>query len=160
MNPRRCILIGLSAVLMCFSAGRVAPAQGPSDPVIDALHQRVSQFLEGVSLGTPTATSAAYQELLAGSPLAKQTKAVDALIEKTSQLQERFGPYREFEQIAARRVGNDLVLLKYLYKCENFPVVWYFTFYRTPRADIPPETNDTWRVIIVRFDNELELLGL
>jgi hypothetical protein len=151
--------MGLSALLTCLSAARVSPAQEPSDPVIGALHEKVAQFLEGVSLGTPTATSTAYQALLAGSPLQKQAQAVEALIEKTDRLQEQFGPYREFEQIAARRVGNDLVLLKYLYKCESFPVVWYFTFYRTPRADVPPEKNDTWRVIIVRFDTELELLG-
>ena len=59
------------------------------------------------------------------------------------------------------RAGNEsLILMKYLYKCEDFPVVFYFTFYRKPeRGDLPAEKND-WRVIIVRFDTELELLGL
>jgi hypothetical protein len=54
-------------------------------------------------------------------------------------------------------IGRDLVLLRYLYKGENFPVVWYFTFYRTTAAG---ETGPgTWRTIAVRFDTDLELLG-
>ena len=118
---------------------------------------RVSQFLEGVSLGT---TKTAYEQLLAGSPLLKQTEAVEDLVRKTDQLKDRYGQYVEFEPIASRRVGKDLVLLRYLYKCEDFPVVFYFTFYRTPRGDVPTDKNDGWRVIIVRFDTELELLAL
>ena len=82
-----------------------------------------------------------------------------ALIAKTDQLHELYGPYRGFEAIAARRAGKDLVFLRYLYKCENFPVVFYFTFYRTPRGEPPTETSNSWRVIIVRFDTELELLA-
>ena len=150
------IAVGLSALLAWAFAAGVAPAQPPSDPDVQALEARVSQFLEGVSLGT---TQTAYQELLVGSPLLKQTKEVEALVKKSDQLKDRYGPYREFERIAARRVGKDLILLKYLYKCENFPVVFYFTFYRTPRTDTSTEANNTWRLIIVRFDTELELLA-
>jgi hypothetical protein len=150
-------LLGLPALIMCLSTGRAAVGQDAPDPLIAGLDGRVSVFLEKVSLGD---TQAAYQELLAGSPLVKQTEAIEALVKRTDELKERFGQYREFEQIAARRVGKDLVLMKYLYKCEDFPVVFYFTFYRTPgRGELPPERND-WRVIIVRFDTELELLAL
>ena len=157
MIQQRRVAIGLWALLLCVWGVRVSPGQEPSDPVINKLHEEVNHFLEGVSLGT---TQTAYEDLLKGSQLLKQTKAVEVLVEKTSQIKSRYGEYRAFEQIAAQRVGNDLVLLQYLYKCENFPVVWYFTFYRTPgRGDIPQE-NDNWRVIIVRFDTELELLGL
>jgi len=157
MVQKNWVAVGLSGLVVCVLAGRVAPGQEPPDPVVEALGARVGRFLEGVSLGT---TQAAYQELLAGSPLLKQTKAIEALVTKTDELKDRYGPYRAFERIAARHVGNDVVLMRYLYKCENFPVVFYFTFYRTPRADIPTEKSDNWRVIIVRFDTELELLGL
>lgn len=137
--------------------GNTSPAQETSDPVINALDARVSQFLEGVSLGT---TQKAYQELLTGSQLLKQAEGVAALVEKTSQLKDNYGEYRAFERIAVKAVGSDLVLLRYLYKCENFPVVWYFTFYRTPpRSNLPAENNN-WRVITVRFDTRLELLAL
>ena len=151
------VAVGLCALGVCLLDPGIAPGQDPSDPVVAALTARVSQFLEGVSLGT---TQAAYQELLAGSILLQQAEAVEALVKKTEELDERYGQYREFELIDARRVGKDLVLLKHLYKCESFPVVFYFAFYRTPRSDIPAEKNNNWRVIIVRFDTKLELLGL
>ena len=157
MIAKNWVVAGLSVWLVCSWGGRLAIAQEPSDPEIDKLNARVSQFLEGVSLGT---TKTAYEQLLAASPLLKQTEAVEELVRKTDQLKDRYGKYLEFEPIASRRVGKDLVLLRYLYKCEDFPVVFYFTFYRTPRSDIPTEKNATWRVIIVRFDTELELLAL
>ena len=40
------------------------------------------------------------------------------------------------------------------------PVVFHFVFYRAPRAEATGESNNDWRVIIVRFDTELELLAL
>ena len=148
---------GLCVLLVCSSVGRVAIAQDPSDADVDKLKARVGVFLEGVSRGT---TKTAYDQLLAGSPLLKQTEAVEDLVRKTDELKDRYGRYVEFEPIASRRVGKDLVLLRYLYKCESFPVVFYFTLYRTPRSDAPADKNSNWRVIIVRFDTELELLAL
>jgi hypothetical protein len=148
----------LAAGLICLGGDRFALGQEPADPDVQMLRQRADNFFEGISVGGRTQT--AYQELLAGGPLLKQTKQVDALVAKTDQLHDRYGPYRGFEPIAARRVGNDLVFLRYLYKCEHFPVVFYFAFYRTPRGEPPAETSNNWRAIIVRFDTELELLAL
>ncbi len=150
--------VGVAAGLLCLWGDRIAPGQEPADPDLEMLQARVDTFFEGISVGGRTQT--AYQELLAGSRLLKQTKQLDALVSRTDQLQEQYGPYRDFEPIAARRVGKDLVLLRYLYKCEHFPVVFYFTFYRTPRGEPPAETSNNWRVITVRFDTELELLAL
>jgi len=150
-------VVRVLAVLIGLLSGGLCPAQEPSDPVIAELDARVTQFLEGVSLGD---TPAAYQELLRGSQLSTETEAIEELVQKTSQLPERYGSYRAFEQISAKRVGADLVFLRYLYKCENFPVVWYFTFYPTPQSSIAVETNNNWRVIVVRFDTDLELLSL
>ena len=157
MFRRRRAMIWL-ALAACLSTGRDLQAQETPDPVIATLDTRVSQFLEGVSMGQ---TQTAYQELLTGSQLLKSTEGLKKLVEKTKELETKYGRYRAFERISAKRVGTDLVLLKYLYKCENFPVVWYFTFYRTPqRGDPPPEDKNGWRIIIVRFDTQLELLGL
>jgi hypothetical protein len=156
MITRNWLAAGLTAGLLCLGGDRAAPAQEPADPDLEMLQQRVDNFLEAISVGGRS--QAAFQELLTGSPLLKRTEEISALIAKTDQLRERYGPYRGFEAIAARRVGKDLVFLRYLYKCENFPVVFYFTFYRTPRGEPTAETGNSWRVIIVRFDTELELL--
>jgi hypothetical protein len=126
------------------------------DPELSALDARIGQFLKGVSMGE---TQNAYQGLLAGSRLLQQNKALKELTEKTQQLHTKYGPYCGFEQIAAKRVGRDVVLLRYLYKCTDFPVVWYFTFYRAPTAGEALPENIPWRVVTVRFDTELESLG-
>jgi len=157
MYPPRLLTTGFLLAMFLPWGARTAPAQEPAeatDPVLVALDGRITTFLEGVSMGQ---TQNAYQELLADSQLAKQDQALKDLVAQTVELHAKYGEYRGFEQIAAKRVGQDLVLLKYLYKCEHFPVVWYITFYRAP-AKSPPETAD-WRVIIVRFDTELELLA-
>ena len=148
---------GFTAGLICLGVDHFAPAQEPADPDVEMIEQRIDNFFEGISVGGRT--QAAYQELLTGSALLKQTKQIEALIAKTDQLHERYGPYRGFEPIAARRVGKDLVLFRYLYKCEHFPVVFYLTFYRTPRGEPAAEPSNSWRVIIIRFDTELELLA-
>jgi hypothetical protein len=151
----------LLAVLPMLSA--IASAQEtppPPDPIIASLDARVAKFFEGVSTGK---AAAAYQDLLSGGPLLKQTDALKLLVERTAEIEPRFGRYRASEQLAAKRVGNDLVLLKYLYKCENFPVVWHFAFYRPPAppgappAD-PPAPDGGWRIVTVRFDSDLRTL--
>jgi hypothetical protein len=156
MIAKRWFATGYAVLLVCLLSSRVAVAQ-ESDADVDKVKARVGQFLDGVALGT---TKTAYEQLLAGSPLGKQTEAVEDLVRKTDRLKEMYGPYYAFEPIASRRVGSDLILLRYLYKCQDFPVVFYFTFYRTPQRDAPTEKSGNWRVIIVRFDTELELLAL
>ena len=145
--------------LLVLSGGvRVSPAQDlPAEPdkVLADLDVRISSFLEGVSLGQ---AQSAYEELLAGSLLLKQKEALKELTSKTDELK-KYGKYRAFERIAARRIGSDLVLMKYLYKCEDFPVVWYFSLYRVPDAGETTAEDGAWRVVTVRFDTELELLG-
>jgi len=136
------------------SPGENAPLE--KDPDLLELDAKIGQFLTGISMGE---TQNAYQELLAGSRLVKQEKALQELIEKTAQLQAKYGLYCGIEQIAAKRVGKDLVLFRYLYKCKDFPVVWYFTFYRTPTPGETPPDKAPWRVVAVRFDTELERLA-
>ncbi len=162
MLCKHMLMIVLTMSLLLIAVVDVSQGQEASaapDPILVTLDARVSQFLEGVSLGQ---VKSAYQELLAGSQLLKQTDSIKKLGEKTNRLEKHYGRYRAFEQIVAKRIGNDLVLLKYLYKCENFPVVWYFAFYRTPTSATTTTTaaakDDTWRAIMVRFDTKLEAL--
>lgn len=155
-NP--CPAVCFSVPLILLLGAGVLPSQETpleKDPVLLTLDARVSQFLEGISIGE---TQNAYQGLLAGSPLIRRAKALKDLTEKTQQLKTTYGRYCGFEQIAAKRVGKDLVWFQYLYKCEDSPVVWHFIFYR---ASVPTETppeKASWRVITVRFDTELERL--
>ena len=161
MLRKHCVVVCLLGIpVFLLAAARLVPGQEPpgKDTVVDSLDARVRPFLEAVSQGD---TQKAYDELLRGSPLLmKKTEALKTLIQQTNELETRFGRYRNFERIDARRIGNDLAVMKYLYKCEDYPVVWYFTFYRLPSGSETPAEESGWRVIIVRFDTELELLAL
>lgn len=145
-------------ILVLLAGPAVSLAQDPpieSDTELDKLDARVKRFLDGVSADD---VQSAYEDLLAGSQLLQQ-KSLKELIEKTGELK-KFGKCHGFEQIGAKPVGKDLVLLRYLHKCEDFPVVWYFGFYRTPDNDATAAGNGAWRVVSVRFDTQLELLWL
>ncbi len=164
MYHRPVIAAGFFAVWFSLSIAGTAPGQDPpaeADPELGALDVKISNFLETVRTGE---AQKAYEELLAGSQLAKQMakqdQAIQELIDKTNGLTDRYGQFCGYERISAKRIGEDLVLLRYLYKCEDFPVVWYFTFYRASVPDETPAPPAEWRVITVRFDTKLELLGL
>lgn len=155
MFRKHVVAMGLIVVLVSLPSVRTALGQAEPDPVLAALDTKITNFLEGVSHGQ---AQSAYQELLVGSQLLKQKEAIVELVTKTNELETKYGKYRGFEQIAAKKIGSgDLVLMRYLYKCRDFPVVWYFTFYRAP-GETPPEENN-WRVVAVRFDTELDLLA-
>lgn len=150
---------GLLMLLVLLVGGGASPGENApleKDGELLELDARVGQFLNAVSMGE---TQTAYQELLAGSRLIKQEKALQELSEKTAQLPVKYGLYCGVEQISAKRVGKDLVLLRYLYKCRDFPVVWHFTFYRTPTPGETPPEKAAWRVVTLRFDTELERLA-
>jgi len=150
----------LGGVLLVF-LGCILPAaaeEPSSDTATTVLDERVVQFLDRLSAGE---TQAAFDRVLAGSPLAQQTEAIKALVEKADEIKKKYGEYRRAEKIGGKQVGSDLVLLKYLYHCEQSPVVWHFAFYRSPpRA--PGGTAEgagSWRVILLRFDTDLEALA-
>ena len=156
MFRKRIMAACLLVIIVVLLADRFVPAQefaAEPDRDLVALDDKTSQFLRDIAMGE---TKSAFAALLSGSRLANQEKPLAALIEKTKELETKYGEHRSAEQIAVKRVGKDLVLLKYLYKCEHFPVVWHFGYYRTPTETMPE--NGTWRVIAVRFDTELERL--
>jgi hypothetical protein len=125
-----------------------------SDPVVAKLNDKVLEFLEGISQGNE---SSAFKDLLTGSQLGEQSGAVKALIDKSKEIVERYGAYRESEAIGARRLGKDVVLLRYLYKCEKFPVIWHVAFYRD--FSRTAASDDSWVVISLRFDTQLDFAG-
>jgi hypothetical protein len=151
------------AIVVAMLVGNIETAYAQPDkldPVVSELDGRVRDFFERVSHAE---TGTAFQRILKGSTLAQQTEAVETLVTKTNELKKKYGEYRKSERISAKRVGEDVVLMRYLYKCEQYPVVWYFTFYRTPpRGNITATeihaAASNWRVIAVRFDTDLDAL--
>ncbi len=154
MFSRRILVFSLAAAVVAIGWFPLLLGQTTQDAGLQQVEKRAVRFLEAISSGN---SASAFQELLAGSRLAGQTEAVQTLVEQTNQLATRYGDYRGVERIAQVSLGQDLVVLRYLYKCENYPVVWTFAFYRTPSAS-GALASDTWRVVSVRFDTNLDNL--
>lgn len=158
MDFRNCRMFFVAAVVLLGLPGYARAASDDTkekDPILSTLDARVAQFLEGISLGQ---SQSAFTDLLSGSQLLKQSDALKDLVARTNDLEAKYGKYRAFEQVSAKRIGSDVVLMRYLYKCENFPVVWHLTFYRTPGVGDTGSKTGTWRVVAVRFDTDLEQL--
>ena len=128
-----------------------------ADPTIEALHKNViSVFFENVKSGS---IEAAYSELFGGEQLGTEKDRAE-LVKETKKIQDTYGAYRGFEPVYTRRVGNDLVFVKYLYKCEKFPVLWHITFYRSSASSEAGSDSGTWQVVSIRFDTDLDVLTL
>ena len=143
-NPIRCRLCAAVAVGGVLLAAVACPAQEDAD--VKAVSDRVAAFLDDLS-DDPTA---AFKTLLDKSSLAG-TEDIQRLTAAAAEFPKKYGTYIGSERVAHRKVGQDLILLTYLYKSERFPIVWRFAFYR-PRT--------TWNLVSVRFDSKLLELEL
>jgi hypothetical protein len=148
--------VALCAVLLATHDARAADETTPAGPVVGKLNDKVMRFLEGIANGDE---ANAFSELLVGSQLLEQDGAVRDLVDKSKDIVMRYGTHRESEQVSAKRIGKDLVLMKYLFKCERFPLVWYFAYYRDFSRSGATSGDDHWVVISVRFDTQVELLS-
>ena len=158
----RAVLLPMLPVLLI---GFPVAAQEP-DRVVDPKIVMAEKTVDAVFADLQTSetkTENAFKELLlkGSTQLLTEAKkpALQSLVKKTDALlKEKYGKYRGHERISAKSIGKDLLLLKYLYKCEHYPIVWHFTFYRKAKTAEP--TASKWIVIAVRFDTDLELLAL
>ena len=157
MLPAKFARVVLMLVLtpILISSVHAADENAFSDPVVVKLNDKVMRFLQGVAQGDE---DEAFNEVLAGSQLKEQGGAVKTLIDKSKDLVDRYGAHRENEAISAKRIGKDVVLLKYLFKCEKFPVVWHVAYYRDSVRSAN-NSDDRWVVISLRFDTQLESLA-
>lgn len=146
----------VAAALLVLIGVKAGSAQEPSDPAIELLEGQLVTFFDALGRGE---APKAFSELLLDSPLAKEDQAIQSLVKGVGTLKDRCGEYRTYERLSARLVGTDLAVFRYLYKCENYPVAWYFVFYRPPpRNGVGSEGTSRWRVISVRFDTDMESL--
>jgi hypothetical protein len=139
------------ALSLVIAAGRVTQAQ--DDPVLEQPIRQATAFLEALS---EKSVEEPYSTLLENSPLGKDPERLKKVIGDTKKL---FAPGSGYgkprtdepvERVKAQRIGKDLAILRYLYKFEQLPVAWHFSFYRT---------NGKWVLVGVRFDHEYEGLA-
>ena len=159
-------VICLAFVLAIFgsqSAFRFAfvQAQLTDTSLEEQLDRRVESFFRDLEQST-VQSNTAFEELFRDGSTSSRTtsEAVENMSKKFAELNSsEIGRLHSAEKIGTKTVGKDVILLKYLSKHDNAPVVWTFTFYRPPRIGSPSMTsmsNTNWSVILVRFDTNLE----
>jgi hypothetical protein len=136
------------AILFVVADGRAFSQEDP----LEQPAAKAAEFLEALSENVDDA----YTALLKDSPLARDAERSKKIVADTKKL---FAPGSAYgkpraeepvERIKAQRIGKDLAVLRYVYKFDQLPVVWHFTFYRT---------NGKWLLVGVRFDHDYEGLG-
>jgi hypothetical protein len=132
--------------------GQAASAEAEAE--IEQLQIRVEQFF-GSLTNSAEGPERAVRQIVGKGPLKDRNDDINKLIEQASSLDQRYGAYAGHEAASERAVGKDLIFLRYLYKGEKFPVVWYFTFYRTGANG---SINREWQLISLRFDSKVEAL--
>jgi hypothetical protein len=152
----RFVPLALAAPLIVPSIAQESRADEASETVA-LLHDWVDSFFRDLD-SAEVKPADAFAGLLKGSRLAKQTGAVKKLVEQTNKFETQFGKFVSAERIKAQQVGKDLVLMTYLYKCEHYPVVWYFTFYRGNTSTSTTNGGADWSIIGIRFDTKLDAL--
>ncbi|MDO5309122.1 MAG: hypothetical protein Q4G03_06465 [Planctomycetia bacterium] len=132
-------------------------AQMPSGPEVDALRESIGNFFENLSDPNKGA-SKAINEFLKNSALNESEDVKKRIVDGLQMIDKNFGAYVSYEPIGQKAVGEDLVVFRYLYKRQNYPIVWYFTYYR-PRAKTVDATSTptSWTLIGFRYDANLDV---
>lgn len=142
------LAVGLAAVVL-----RASAQEATADATPAKLRAEVAAFFDNLSSGPP---AQALQTLAGSGPLASQREALATLAEKATELEPRYGKFRAAESLGSRSIGKDVVVLRYLYKCDRAPVAWHFTYYRDQAR--AAGADDRWLLIGVKFDTQLDAL--
>jgi hypothetical protein len=145
-----CVALSLTAGISAQEAN-----DSPAEQDLEFVKGKAAGFFRSLTDKT-LGPDRAFFELVGGGPLQDRTDEIGKLIEQAQTLDQRYGAYTGNELVAAKAVGEDLIFLRYLYKGERFPVVWYFTFYRP--APIAAGVRREWALIALRFDARIEAL--
>lgn len=162
-NKQNAALWGVCILLLAFVVGRggdsLAPSSveaqtGATGADVEALRASLGNFFENLS-DPNQGPRKALDELTKNTTLADNEKLITGLADNLKLIAANFGPYVAYEPVGAKAIGSDLLELRYLYKCQNHPVIWRFVYYR-PRPNAADPTSVPWTLIGVRFDSNID----
>lgn len=118
------------------------------DDAATQIDERLDTFFRDVGKGD---VKPALEDLLQGSPLNGGSKRVTDLRDAIRRELPKYGSFLGAEQVKLERIGRSVIRCVYLYRAQDFPVVWHFTFYH-------PEGSKDWTVIALKFDVDYDRL--
>lgn len=152
----------IALFLAPFSNNGVSQTTEPRDTAIRELETRINAFFVEFAANPTTLTTKALEDLFKGSPLTTDADTFNTMLKNLSAIPKEFGEPRGGEQIDVRYFdkGRNIVQLRYLFKYDNHPAIWYFIFYRNPNigTGIAGQVNP-WMLISVRFDTNVDSLS-
>ncbi|MDR2754782.1 MAG: hypothetical protein LBC20_03665 [Planctomycetaceae bacterium] len=131
---------------------RPAGAQPTNSDSYKELDDKIRTFFDHLMSGN---TTNAFENLLLQSPLGSSSAPVTEIRTKLDETKKHVGEFHAYESYQAKPVGKDIVLIRYILKCEYYPVIWTFTFYRKP--SLQSSTGTPWQLVEMRFDSNLDL---
>jgi hypothetical protein len=146
-------------VLLLFPAFRLLPtgAQAPTTP--DAgreqeLSARVQTFFTALSRGN---SAPAFEELLRQSPLNAAAAGTELarMRNKVEEFKTQFGDILRWDKHDVKQIGEDIIVMRYILKYDQYPVIWTFAFYRKPSTASSLGNSNVWTLVEVHFDTNL-----
>jgi hypothetical protein len=132
-----------------FPAGGIADVVKPLD---DNIKTFFDELISGVSV------SKTLDEWMRNNltGYAAGSQPVEDIKSKLADVKTKFGEFRAYDKIDIKQIGSDLVIIRYLLKCDYRPVVWTFVFYRQPVfAGSATPSGNPFRVIDLRFETDI-----
>lgn len=135
-------------LLAILAALPTQQALSQDDDTLLRIELRARNFLEGISKAN---VEPAVDELLVRSPLLKDEPQVTQLKQGIRKGLDRYGKFLRIEKLKVSRIGRSVVRCVYLYHCQEYPVAWTFTFYRS-------DEEQPWNLISLRYGLEYDTL--
>jgi hypothetical protein len=142
-------VFSLASFLIPLSAQERTPQQQTE---VDKLQIGIDDFFKGLN-NPATGPEQAFTALVGKGPLKDKKEELTKLVDRANKL-DTYGRYTGHDAASVKTVGNDLVILRYLYKGERFPTVWHFYYYRP--ANGSAITAKEWNLIEIKFDTNLD----
>ena len=150
-------LLGIGVALLCLTlllpGLHIAPAdaqpQSPSDINREQeLDERIQTFFQ---LLRNNNSMAAFDGLLIQSPLSAPAALpqLNELRSKTEEAKNQFGEILNWERFDTKSIGLDVVVIRYILKYDQYPVIWTFAFYRKPSESII--NTNRWVLVELQF---------
>jgi hypothetical protein len=121
------------------------PEISPAYNIDKEAETKVLQFFNGIMKDD---IEDAYKLFLKKSPLRAKKDDMTKLIKETKRAKKYYGKLAGFEFVSAEKVTNSYIRLRYIGVCENYPMRWIFTMYRSPK--------NGWIVTKILFDDMSE----
>ena len=154
-------IFGIGAVVLCcvllFPVLRSVPAGAQTQPAAGTtgepeLDTRITTFFRTLQTGT---SALAFATLLHDSPLGSDSTLVAALVNNVDNMRNEFGEIFGSERLEPKRIGTDVIVLRYILKYDEYPVIWSFAFYRKPSRTATVTPTHTWVLVELQFDTKL-----